>query len=202
MGAARTMVNANVDAMNDADDAGKTGVTEAAGKAEEAEKAEAAGVTEAAGKAEAAAGFFSNGYNCAQSVLGALCEELGLELDTALRLASGFGGGVRCGELCGAVSGAILAIGLKCGYCKKGDMAQKGYCNKKTHEFVEKFREANGSIICRELLGADVRCPDDHNSPGAKAAHKTVCPGLVASAVRVLEGMEFESAKTDSLGGA
>jgi len=115
----------------------------------------------------------------------------GLDSDTALRLANGFGGGVRCGELCGAVAGAVMAIGLKCGFCVEGDFEQKSYCNKKSYEFIERFREANGSIVCRELLGTDIRCPVDHNTPDAQSAHKAVCPKFVASAARLLDNMDF-----------
>ena len=124
-------------------------------------------------------------------MLGAFCVQNGLDLNTALRLANGFGGGMRCGELCGAVTGAVMAIGLKCGFFVENDFEQKSYCNEKSYEFIESFREANGSVICRELLDVDVRCPDDHAAPGAQQAHKTVCPGLVASAARLLDAEEF-----------
>ena len=134
--------------------------------------------------------LFASGYNCCQAVIGAFSEEAGLDTNTALKLANGFGGGVRCGEICGVVSGAIMVIGLKCGFYIKGDFEQKGYCNKKSYEFIEKFKEANGSVTCRDLLGVDIRCPDDHATPAGKEAHK-VCPQLVASAVSILESMEF-----------
>jgi C_GCAxxG_C_C family probable redox protein len=125
---------------------------------------------------EVAVELFLGGYNCAQAVLGAFCEDEGLNLNTALKLASGLGGGVRCGEICGAVSGAILSIGLKCGFYVEKDFEQKGYCNKKSYEFIEKFTEEKGSALCRDLLGVDIRCPDDHNAPLAREAHKTICP--------------------------
>ena len=142
---------------------------------------------------EKALELFSNGYNCAQSVLGVFCEDGGLNLDikTALKISNGLGGGVRCGEICGAVSGAILVIGLKCGFYIEKDLKQKSYCNKKSYEFMEKFREANGSVVCRDLLGVDIRCPDDHNIPIAQEAHKNICPKLIKSAVQILENMEF-----------
>jgi len=141
---------------------------------------------------ETAVGLFDRGYNCAQAVLGAFCEDDGLDRKTALKLANGFGGGLRCGEVCGAVTGAVMAVGLKCGFHVEGDFEQKSRCNKKSHEFMEKFRETNGSVLCRELLGIDIRSPDDHNTAEAREAHKSICPKLVASAVRVLESMEFE----------
>ena len=141
---------------------------------------------------ERAVELFTNGYNCAQAVLGAICEGTGLDLDTALKLTSGFGGGVRCGEICGAVSGAVMAIGLKCGFYIEKDFNQKNFCNRKTYEFIERFKKANGSALCRELLGVDIRSPDDHNMPEARKAHNTLCPKLVAGAVRVMESMNFE----------
>ena len=141
-------------------------------------------------KEEKAEKFFSSGYNCAQAVLGVFCEEAGLDLKTAFKISNGFGGGARCGELCGAVSGAVMAIGLKCGFFVENDIEQKNYCNKKTYEFIEKFKKANGSIVCRELLGVDVRCPEDHTTEIVQSAHKSVCPKLVKNAVKILEEMK------------
>jgi C_GCAxxG_C_C family probable redox protein len=143
-------------------------------------------------KSEKATELFAKGYNCAQSVFGAFCEELGMDTETAFRLANGFGGGFGCGEVCGAVSGAVLAIGLRCGFHIEGDFKQKGYCNEKTSEFVNKFTEMHKSIKCRELLGIDIRRRDDFNTDAAQANFKKICPGLVASAVRILEGMGFD----------
>jgi C_GCAxxG_C_C family probable redox protein len=143
-------------------------------------------------KEEKAAELFSNGYNCAQSVLGAFCEENGLDKNTAFKLANGFGGGIRCGELCGAVTGAIMVIGLKCGFYIEKDFSQKGFCNKKSHEFIEKFKEINKSALCRDLLGVNIQSPDDFNTPEAQEAHKIICPKMIASAVQILESMSFE----------
>ena len=44
--------------------------------------------------AEKARDLFREGYNCAQSVVGAFHEEMGLSLSEATRLASSFGGGM------------------------------------------------------------------------------------------------------------
>jgi C_GCAxxG_C_C family probable redox protein len=144
-------------------------------------------------KEEKAREFFSNDYNCAQAVLGTFCEDDGLDIKTAFKLSNGFGSGVRCGEICGAVSGAIMAIGLKCGFYIEKDVKQEDFCNKKAFEFLEKFKEANGSLLCRDLLGLDIHSPEDHNTPEAKELHKTLCPKMVTSAVLILESMEFGS---------
>lgn len=57
---------------------------------------------------------FLAGYNCAQSVLYAFAPDLGLDGETALKVATGLGAGMaRRGEVCGAVTGGILVLGLK-----------------------------------------------------------------------------------------
>ena len=144
---------------------------------------------------ERARELFSKGYNCAQSVFGVFCDDAELSFHTALKLSSGFGGGLRCGEVCGAVSGAVMAIGLKCGFHVEKDFDQKSYCNKKTSECMEKFKQENGSVLCRDLLGADIRFPDDLNNPDLRELFTTVCPRMVASAVRIVESMDFKSAE-------
>ena len=50
--------------------------------------------------------LFKKGYNCSQSVFAAFCDETGLDTETALKIASSFGGGMgRLREVCGAVTG-------------------------------------------------------------------------------------------------
>ncbi|MCX6003438.1 MAG: C-GCAxxG-C-C family protein, partial [Chloroflexi bacterium] len=51
--------------------------------------------------------------NCAQSVLSVFCEELRLDRNLALRIAMGFGVGMRrTGKTCGSVIGAYMVLGL------------------------------------------------------------------------------------------
>ena len=62
---------------------------------------------------EIAVSTFAANYSCAQSVLSAFANQFGLPVQTALKLASPFGGGIaRRGETCGAVTGALLVLGL------------------------------------------------------------------------------------------
>ena len=75
---------------------------------------------------ELAENNFLAGYNCAQSVLLAFAEDLGLDGDFALRLSSSFGGGMgRLREVCGAVSAILMAAGLVYGYTAPGDDGAK-----------------------------------------------------------------------------
>lgn len=100
-----------------------------------------------------AEGLFREGYNCAQAVLCAFEDITGLNKDTASAISSSFGGGIgRMREVCGAVSGAAMVLGLV-----KGSYSPDNFQAKKDHyaliqEFAAKFKEENGSIICRELL--------------------------------------------------
>ena len=48
---------------------------------------------------ERARELFEQGYNCAQSVFAAFCDETGMEFGAALRLSSSFGGGMDLLEL-------------------------------------------------------------------------------------------------------
>lgn len=55
-------------------------------------------------------------YNCAQSIFGTYASKYGLDQDTALKIATGFGGGMgHSGRTCGAVTGAYMVLGLKFG---------------------------------------------------------------------------------------
>ena len=64
-------------------------------------------------KKDRAKELFGSGYNCAQSVIGAFCDELGIDFDTAMKISEGFGGGMgRMRLTCGAVSAMTMAVGL------------------------------------------------------------------------------------------
>ncbi len=97
--------------------------------------------------------LFREGYNCSQAVFCAFCDMTGLDIDTAARLSSSFGGGIgRLREVCGAFSGAMLAFGILRGYSDVDDPDKKVHHYERVQEFARRFRDRNGSIICRELL--------------------------------------------------
>ena len=103
--------------------------------------------------AEEARRLFLAGYNCAQAVFCAFCDLTGLDVDTAARLSSSFGGGMdRLREVCGTVSGALMALGLLQGYADPRDPDAKAAHYRLVQEYARLFREQNGSIVCRDLL--------------------------------------------------
>ena len=141
-------------------------------------------------KAQRAKALFLEGYNCAQAVAGAFAPEMGLSVDAAARLASGFGGGMgRMREVCGAVSGMTLAASALRGYNDPKAGPEKIDTYAMIQELAGRFRAENGSIICRELLGPR---PGPEGTPQAEARTpeiliKAPCPELVALAAQILE---------------
>ena len=88
-------------------------------------------------KAEEAIEIFSKGFNCSQAVFAVFSESYGIEKESALKIACGFGGGMRNCEVCGAVTGAVMVIGARYGHRSESDTEGKAYCYKKTREFTE-----------------------------------------------------------------
>ena len=98
--------------------------------------------------------FFTSGYNCCQAVVMTFSDVIGLPEKEIARLAGGFGGGMgRMREVCGTVSGMVLVAGALCPADDVADKAAKTANYALVQDLAAQFRAANGSIICRELLG-------------------------------------------------
>jgi C_GCAxxG_C_C family probable redox protein len=109
---------------------------------------------------EKAVAHFSEGYNCAQSVLLAMSEHWRITDDLIPKVATAFGGGIgRCGSVCGALTGGIMAIGIKYGTNESSvDKRKKAY--EFARELYHQFEREHGSVFCRELIGYDLSDPD------------------------------------------
>ena len=138
-------------------------------------------------KTEKALSLFSNNFNCSQAVFTAFAGDFGIDEKTALMLGTSFCGGARNGEICGAVSGALLVLGLKYGHYDADDNEQKSRAYEIAVDYTKRFKEKNGSIVCRDLLGYDLTVPEDKVFIKEKNLFKTVCPDMVKSAVLILE---------------
>ena len=102
---------------------------------------------------ERARNYFLQGYSCAQSVLAAFAEPIGMTEERALMLSSSFGAGIgRLREVCGALSSLLMVQGLLDGYAN-ADAGDKAAHYERTQALCERFRREMGSIICRDLLG-------------------------------------------------
>lgn len=133
---------------------------------------------------------FLNGYNCSQAVLLAFCEDFGLEKETALKISEPFGGGMgRMREVCGTVTGMFMVLGLAMGNSDAKDGSTKKNVYKSVQELAEKFKQDNGSIICRELLGLQ-KANKESYVPSERTTEyykKRPCPELCKYAADILE---------------
>lgn len=139
-------------------------------------------------KSEKAKELFKSGYNCSQAVFGVFAEELGLDFETAMKIASPFGGGMgRMREVCGTVSGMFMTAGMMFGV-SNSDAKAKGELYKKIQELAQKFKSQNGSIVCRELLQG-VECSTSPNPSERSETYykKRPCVDLVGDAVEIFE---------------
>lgn len=134
-----------------------------------------------------AAELFLQGFNCAQAVAVAFCDVTGLEEQQAARMASAFGGGMgRMREVCGAVSGMLMVLSQLYGYDTPGDDNHKMEFYARVQALAGKFREENGSIICREIL----KNPPSDPNPTPRTAEfyaKRPCAKMVLTAGRLMD---------------
>ena len=138
---------------------------------------------------ETAVRKFLEGYNCAQSVLYAFCDDLGFDPDTGLRLATGFGAGMaRSQEVCGAVSGGLLVLGLKFGRGDHDDRSATLTTYRHARGLMARFRERHGTTICRQLLpGCDLSTEDGYRFFLENDLFNRVCKECVKTVVETLE---------------
>ena len=90
----------------------------------------------------------------------AYCDLVGMDEQSAFRATEAFGlgmGGMQA--TCGAVSGAVMLAGLKnsCGDLEKP--VSKGKTYQFSRAITAKFREKNGSLVCRDLKGIETGTP-------------------------------------------
>lgn len=132
--------------------------------------------------------LFGAGHNCAQSVLMAYGDLLGLDEHQAGLVSAGFGGGMgRLRDNCGAFSAAVMLCGVMVG--EDGDDSERRVDVYRRVQAVHRaFAERWGSVNCADLLGKprvpeepkpDVRTPDYYA--------KRPCAKIILSACRIIE---------------
>jgi C_GCAxxG_C_C family probable redox protein len=94
---------------------------------------------------------FREGFNCAEAVVRAFREILSPTMsDDAVRMASGFGGGLgHAGCMCGALTGATMVLGMLQGRVSPRESREPVYAS--AHEFHDRFRAKFGATCCRML---------------------------------------------------
>lgn len=132
--------------------------------------------------------LFLEGYNCTQAVFLAYCDLFEIEPTFAARISASFGGGMgRLREVCGTVSGMLLIVGLIEPFDDPTDKAAKTRNYALVQELAERFREKNGAIVCRELLGLDHKKDTPEPSDRTPEYYKRrPCVEYIASAARII----------------
>jgi C_GCAxxG_C_C family probable redox protein len=126
---------------------------------------------------------FDQKFNCSQSVFSAFASQLGIQDEIALKLASPFGGGTaHQGHVCGAVTGALMVLGVQKGNATP-ETKEETY--RLAEEYIKRFQELHGSILCRELTGHDISKPVEMQKARDQGVFQTTCPGLVKDAAEL-----------------
>lgn len=139
-------------------------------------------------KREIGENYFKQGYNCSQAVVLTFIDEIGLDKEQALKIASSFGGGIgRQREVCGAVSGMVICLGALKGYSSPDNHTEKAEYYALVQNLCNKFKQINGSIVCRELLGLSSPSSPNPEKRTDEYYKKRPCASLVGDAVEILE---------------
>jgi C_GCAxxG_C_C family probable redox protein len=152
--------------------------------------------------------FKEGGYNCCQAVVLAYNDVFGLEDELAASLSSGFGGGMgRMREVCGAVSGMVMLAGM---IRPASDPSVKNWRTANyalVQEMAGEFKEINGSIVCKELLGlvpmgSCTPAPKESPEPSDRTPEyykKRPCEEMVGIAARIVGAQILHSAQAESM---
>ena len=133
--------------------------------------------------------YFMSGYSCAQAVVLAYEDVFNIDKEQLMLIASSFGGGLgRLREVCGAVSGMAMVAGALKGYSTPGDVSRKAEHYALIQRLAARFKDINGSIVCRDLLGAKLAAIDPVPDARTPEYYKSrPCAKLVGDAAQILQ---------------
>lgn len=135
-------------------------------------------------------------YHCSQALFGAFAEEVGLDLKTAFKISTCFGGGMRQGGTCGCITASLLVLGMALGFYDSQNKELELYGNQKTEEFIRLFTEKmNGVVNCRDILGKDISKPEEMAMIRKEGIILQKCPKAINTSIEILEDMLAEYLK-------
>ncbi len=106
--------------------------------------------------------------NCAQTMLVTFADDLGFSEETAMRLGSNFGGGMKMGSVCGAITSGAMILGLF-------GMDDVRVLN----SFYQKMKAGHeGMIMCTDLLKRNAELG------GQKKPH---CDRMICESIEIVE---------------
>lgn len=129
-------------------------------------------------------------YHCSQALFGAFAGDFGLDLKTAFKISTCFGGGMRQGGICGCITASLLVLGMALGFYDSQDRELELYGNKKTEEFIRLFTERmEGAVNCRDILGKDISVPEEMAAIRKEGLILAKCPQALDASIEILEDM-------------
>lgn len=132
-------------------------------------------------------------YHCSQALFGAFAEDFGLDLKTAFKISTCFGGGMRQGGTCGCITASLMVLGMALGFYDAQDREKEVYGNKKTDEFIKRFTEGmQGDVYCRDILGKDISKPNEMAEIRKEGLILQKCPRALHISIEILEDMLSE----------
>lgn len=135
-------------------------------------------------------------YHCSQALFGAFASDFGLDLKTAFKISTCFGGGMRQGGVCGCITASLLVLGMAFGFYDSQDTEQEVYGNQKTEEFIRRFTERmDGVTQCRDILGKDISKPEEMAVIRKEGLILKKCPKAMHISIEILEDMLAEYLK-------
>lgn len=147
-------------------------------------------------KVDKAYEYFSNGYNCAQSVVNSFAEDLGFDEHLGNSFAAGFGGGMgKMGKTCGAVTGAFMVIGVFNQTMYTDVAGLKANSNRLIKRFTEKFIIHHGHLDCFHLINTDMNTQQGKDYYDENNLKEKVCKKCIANAIQITENLILEEKK-------
>jgi len=132
--------------------------------------------------------LFKQGYSCAQSILIAYSDEVGLDIKTAFGIAAGLGGGIgRRQHICGAINAGAMILGLKFGTYKASDSVKKNKLAELTGNFVDECETKLGGTQCLELIKIDLKNEELRQYATNCGFFDRVCNNAVEQTALILE---------------
>lgn len=129
-------------------------------------------------------------YHCSQALFGAFADDLSLDIKTAFKISTCFGGGMRQGGVCGCITASLLVLGMALGFYDSQDRELEVYGNQKTDEFIKRFTKAmEGRTNCRDILGKDISVPADMAAIRKEGLILKKCPRAISASIEILEDM-------------
>lgn len=129
-------------------------------------------------------------YHCSQALFGAFASDFEMDLKTAFKISTCFGGGMRQGGVCGCITASLLVLGMALGFYDSQDTEREVYGNKKTDEFIRRFTEAmDGVTLCRDILGKDISKPEEMAIIRKEGLILQKCPRALNISIEILEDM-------------